>query len=430
MNIRIALAAACMLAATFLIPFIVTAIGTEADAMCSEPGMCQYGTFCDPPTNTIRGVLNKPCKDSTGGGITKGHCVAPQTCRGDSFSGAGGSGATGLDQVAKILGDLMSKLMQGKPPGGGSPPPSTPPPTNTGSTGCTQTVVVSDIAQLQGNPCATYSPSGSSVGGSSSLLDALNEDSSGVNLSETLLGNINSNTNTNTDGGTALSTSIFATTSVPKGSVGLVPGLPGIFGDFKLLTGGATLVAGSRSEQQNTETSGFYGSGTVGQPQGLVSQWCQSRPWTSNFLSLVIPATFFDGLCASRGYQVGTPVPQQQSPSLQQTVIKANTTKPATATTPATSTPSTPATTSAVPPKVDIWAVPAAVALGARTTIFWNTQGVTNCTETSPDGSFSHNTLSGGAATVPITGATTFSISCDAPDGSHVTGYVVVNLSI
>jgi hypothetical protein len=79
---------------------------------------------------------------------------------------------------------------------------------------------------------------------------------------------------------------------------------------------------------------------------------------------------------------------------------------------------------------VDIWAVPAAVPLGARTTIFWNTQGVTNCTETSPDGSFNQNSLSGGAATVPITGATTFSISCDAPDGSHVTGYVVVNLAI
>lgn len=326
----------------------------------------------------------------------------------------------------------MGKLMQGKPPGGGGGgAPATPPPTT--STTCTEYITVSDIAQLQNNPCARYVPAGSAstLGGSDSLLDALGEDSSGTDLSATLLEN--TNTNTNTDEGTALSTSILATTStlpVPQGAVGLTPGLPGIFGDFKLLTGGATLVAGSRSQEQNTETAGFYGAGTVGQPQGLIGQWCQSRPWTKNFLSLVIPATFFDGLCTARGYQVGVPEPVQQSPSLQQTVIKANAASPAktptTSTAPAPTTPITPTIT----PKVDIWAVPAAVPLGSRTTIFWNTQGVTNCTETSPDGSFNHNTLSGGAATVPITGATTFSISCDAPDGSHVTGYVVVNLSI
>ncbi len=275
----------------------------------------------------------------------------------------------------------MGKLMQGKPPGGGGGgAPATPPPTT--STTCTQYVQVSDVALLQGNPCATYVPAGSAstVGGSGALLDALGGDSSGADLSATLLDNVNTNTNTNTDEGASLSASILATTStlpVPQGSVGLTPGLPGVFGDFKLLTGGATLVAGSRSEQQNTETAGFYGAGTMGQPQGLIGQWCQSRPWTKNFLSLVIPPTFFDGLCTSRGYQVGMPEPVQQSPSLQQTLIKANTAKPATSAAPEA--PAPVATAPAIPPKVDIWAVPAAVPLGARTTIFWNTQGVSRC---------------------------------------------------
>ncbi|MDP2649104.1 MAG: hypothetical protein Q8P19_04390, partial [bacterium] len=62
--------------------------------------------------------------------------------------------------------------------------------------------------------------------------------------------------------------------------------------------------------------------------------------------------------------------------------------------------------------------------------IFWNAQGVTECTETSPDGSFNHTTLSGGAATVPLVRATTFTISCLVPDGSYVSSYVTVNISI
>jgi hypothetical protein len=79
---------------------------------------------------------------------------------------------------------------------------------------------------------------------------------------------------------------------------------------------------------------------------------------------------------------------------------------------------------------VDIWAVPASVPLGTRTTIFWNSKNAQSCVETSPDGSFSHSSLSGGGATVPLSGATTFTISCQAPDGTHATDYVTVNLSI
>jgi len=81
-------------------------------------------------------------------------------------------------------------------------------------------------------------------------------------------------------------------------------------------------------------------------------------------------------------------------------------------------------------PSVSIWAVPPSVPSGARASIYWNTQGVTQCSETSSDGSFIQITLSGGAATAPLTSATTtFTISCLAPDGSHVIGntFVTVN---
>jgi hypothetical protein len=171
--------------------------------------------------------------------------------------------------------------------------------------------------------------------------------------------------------------------------------------------------------QSNTTVAGFYGSDTFGgqQPQGLAAGLCRSRPWASNFLSVVIPPSFFDGLCTWRGYQVGTPPPP--APTLQQTHV---TSKPATVQ-PATTTP-------AIPARVDIWAAPASVPLDTRTSIFWNTQSVSDCIETSPDGSFNHSTLSGGAATVPITGPTIFTISCIASDGSPVTDSVTVNLSI
>jgi hypothetical protein len=82
-----------------------------------------------------------------------------------------------------------------------------------------------------------------------------------------------------------------------------------------------------------------------------------------------------------------------------------------------------------LPPRVDIWAVPTSVPLGARTTIFWNTENVANCTETSPDGSFKQNSLSGGASTVPLTEATTYTISCLDSQQNPQTDYVTVTIS-
>ena len=201
----------------------------------------------------------------------------------------------------------------------------------------------------------------------------------------------------------------------------MLPG--GERGDIEVRWGGATIIGGMRDTQTNTEVAGFYGSETLGgQPQGLVGQWCKERPWVSNFLSKIVAPTFFDGLCKWRGFQVGTPPVLTQKPVVRPTTP---TPKPVVATTTAPA-PAAPV----VPPKADIWAVPASVPLGGRTSIFWNTQGVTSCVESSPLGNFSQSSLSGGAATVPITAATTFTITCKAPDGSEITNSVVVNLKI
>lgn len=195
--------------------------------------------------------------------------------------------------------------------------------------------------------------------------------------------------------------------------------LGGPSGDIKYLNGGATFTGGTTDAESNSTVAGFYGSSFSGQPQGFVGRMCESRPWANNFLSVIVPPSFFDGLCTSRGYQVGPPPAPE--PTLEQTPIQPQET-------PIPSQPTEPATSAA--PRVDIWAVPASVPLNARTTVFWNTQGVVSCTVTSPDGSFSEDSLSGGAATVPLVGPTTFTISCLDQGGNPVTDYVTVNLSI
>ena len=237
---------------------------------------------------------------------------------------------------------------------------------------------------------------------------------SSVNITATTPANSSNNNNGRTITSTPSST---LPVIVPQG---VIQGLTsGVSGDIRILGNSGTILAGSVDPGGNSVTAGFFGSNTfTGQPTGVIANLCKSRPWAGNILSYILPATFFDSLCVLRGYQVGTPKPAAPTVTVFQSAPKKVTKTPVATTTPA------------VPPKVDIWAVPSSVPLGSRTSVFWSSQGVTNCTETSPDGSFSQNTLSGGASTVALTGATTFTMSCIAPDGSHVTDYVTVNLSI
>lgn len=219
---------------------------------------------------------------------------------------------------------------------------------------------------------------------------------------------------------------LLAGSSTESASGQTSPNFPGVFGNILLDQNGATIFAATISGN-NSETSGFYGSDTLNsQPQGGVAQLCQNRPWSSNFLADIIPPSFFDSLCQWGGYQVGQTQPASTAGGPQVTLTQQAQTS-TTQTSAATTTAAT--TTSAIAPQAVIWAVPSAVPLGARTSVYWNTQGVTQCTESSPDGSFNESSLSGAAATVPLTGATTFTISCLDPNGNPVTNYVTVSIS-
>ncbi len=68
-----------------------SALSDAANKMClPETGVCKYGTYCDPPKNTIKGVVGKYCQDVTNKGVTKGICIRKEKCLGKTFVGLDG----------------------------------------------------------------------------------------------------------------------------------------------------------------------------------------------------------------------------------------------------------------------------------------------------------------------------------------------------
>ena len=421
------------------------------------------------------------CQDLTSGSLTLGTCLAPNVCRGitTSFGGSSmGLGGGGLSPiVTSLLGGLLQKLLAPQPPtpppfGGGTGTGVTPPglptcsiySTVVSSTASSTTVNLSwystnattatlspDIGpvELQGTRQTTITAAtnfilmvnGSSGSNScSTQVFATNSTSlsTSPNLSE-LLNSLNSppvsgTLNTNTPTGPTLPikpflpqiqnpvTEVFTTplnvpltpaTQNPFNQANLTPGA---YGDIKILGGGATIIGGTRTD--TSEVAGFYGTDSyTGEGGGIVQGLCLARPWASNFLSNIIPPSFFDSLCKWRGYNTGeekqVEIRYVQAPRTEEEKPTATSSAPT------------------VEPKIQIWAVPESVSLGARTSVFWSTQGVTECTVSSPDGSFTHHAIIGkieGASTVPLTGATTYTISCIGPDGAPISDFVTVKI--
>lgn len=83
---------------------------------------------------------------------------------------------------------------------------------------------------------------------------------------------------------------------------------------------------------------------------------------------------------------------------------------------------------SVVDPQVTIWSEPEAVRLGGRATIYWNTNDVESCDISGPN--LTESGTYGGAPTASITEASTYTISCDTPDGAEITEQVTVELSL
>lgn len=385
------------------VPQRAHALGGAANAICFEPGMCQYGTRCGK--NGPPGVLNKPCFDIVNGIRIDGLCVAPQKCEGKSGGGAGGEGSQMINQM---LGQAMQQIMQalqGGGGGGGGGGSGTVP--ESGLAGCTNYYQVSTPST---DPCAIYNPS--------AVLDAGASGSSGI--ADNLLGALGSSNPSNVSGG-LLETIKNVTGADSTQPQAPTPGNQGLSGDLRVGNAGATIFANLR--EGLSEVAGFFGGSTGGASQALsaAGRLCATRPWESGIAGRSIAPSFFDGICKLSGYQVGVIAPAQSGQA---------------------SGGSNPASTQNnnvprvnlvgeggnVPPEADIWAEPASVRLGTRTYIFWRAQGVISCASTGPN--FSQNSLSGGASTVPISGPTTFSIECLTSASTTIRDSVTVQIAI
>ncbi|MDB5237986.1 MAG: hypothetical protein JWM46_256 [Candidatus Kaiserbacteria bacterium] len=436
------------LAAPTIINSLTSSMTTAADLMCTPYFQQCPCNMVPGPKGCVGGKNTANCQpgvcfDTTNGSKTLGTCTAQNKCKGVSTSGAGGgaSSGLGLDKIAGILGQLMGQLMQGS----SAPAPTAATPAATGSGSCTSTYIVHVVSS---DPCAIYVPtalSGDTSGLTNSnnvtsdLLNALNGGTSvttGLGNDTTVTGSSSTdilNQYSNNTGTAVVTGQSSSSTINPVGNNVFAQSAniaPGVRGDIAVLSSGATFVIGNRDQANNTEVAGFYGGDTTlgAQPTGLVASWCQSRPWSTNFLSKIITPSFFDGLCTLRGYKVGDTAVSAPATGGQTTVtITQSPTQPVKAN---TTIASSSAAVGSVPPTVDIWASPKTVSLGARTSIFWTSSGAQSCAVTSPDGSFSQHTLTGGASTVAITSATVFTISCVSVDGAHATKDVTVQIAI
>lgn len=405
----------------FLFPKPVIAVGTAADAMCiaSWDYSCPCGMVCKkggPP-----GGQGCPCQDTTNSFTTPGKCVAAIKCLATGAPGQNG-GMGDLKQALDMAKSLLD-MMKGKGGGGGgdSGGGAATGATNPTLGGCAQYY---NVTLPSSDPCAVYVPPVSTSLASTSGSAATDLISSLLNgaysTGDSTSGTTNTTSNTQV-AATTTSTGVVQQTTTGTAPAGVMAQTPGVSGDIRYSSSTVTVLVNNVDQKSGTQVAGFYGTDAAGQPTGVISSMCQGRPWASNFLSFIIPSSFFDSLCELRGYKVGTVV--ASAPATHVTT-KPKVVKPAATTTAATAEPVGPY----VDPQADIWAVPASVPLGARTTVFWNAKGVTSCTETSPDGSFSQSSLSGGAATVPLSGPTTYTISCLTPKGEHITNYVTVTL--
>ncbi len=374
-----------------------------------------------------------PCGQTMPGGKVWGECVAPLTCHAVGFSfldslGLGGSSGT----IGQIIGSVAASQLMSLFSGSGSKGSNDT--SGYGSnpyadiqSGCSSYYAVSVPSA---DPCAYYVPGGTG-GVSSDLLGGLDTTTVSSDLVDASSGAsdyLSQYTDTGSDA-SSVSDSLLglpaedATTTNGQPAVRVSAGAIGTTSVVSKLTGsivytklGGTIVANSRDLDANTEVAGFYGGDTLSDtPKGFIGSLCQWRPWANSIISFVIPPSFFDGLCSWGGYRVGDSS-ATTTPSIARKRIVA---KPTATTTP-----------TGLHPEIVIWASPTHVALSGRTSIFWNSKDTASCVVTSSDGSFHETTLSGGASTVPITDATTFTATCTTLDGTTITDSTEVDLAI
>lgn len=243
-------------------------------------------------------------------------------------------------------------------------------------------------------------------------------------------------------------------------------------------------------EEDSTGVAGFYGDANDKNINlSMMGRICVSRPWSGGLLSKIIPEAFFDGLCKIGGYHIGAlpggkeavnatdlvnqaaqrsameeeplakkkgilckpPVLRQGAQAiiefscgtgerLLRTIgFRAGINDSRVAVRPqkdrtygiiCSNAYEESCAIKVVNPRITLWAEPAAVRLGSRAIIRWDTKDVEGETCTVKGPSFSETGSFGGASTVPISGPSTYTATCTALDGDPVTENLTVDLAL
>ncbi len=260
--------------------------------------------------------------------------------------------------------------------------------------------------------------------------------------------------------------------------------------DIRTTEGGKAIEIGASDD--NTGVAGFYGASSA-QTDGLslVGRLCVTRPWANSFVASIIAPKFFDGLCDRGGYQVGALAENDKPVNGTEITIRAaaraaaeNTMNPVKKAKGISCIPAVlrqgaiaslefscgagntltrtigfragvndnkvavrPQKNAAygitcsdgfeesceiqvVNPRITLWSDPKTVRLGTRATVYWNTADVEkdSCVVKGP--SFSETGSYGGASTVPISGPSTYTVTCTAVDGEPLTESITVDLAL
>jgi hypothetical protein len=351
-----------------------------------------------------------PCADSTNGFTTSGKCIAAFKCQADSSGG---------------MPPMLPMLPMPMPMPSSPSSPSDSPCDQGGqassivtgtTTNATSSAAASSTCPSTNNDFGQYP----SYDTSSSNTNTDNSGTSGglPDITSLLNGPAtdSGSVNTTPTGGTIVPstpTSPAATPPAPFGSV------EGVTGDVQVQGQYVRVLASNRNSARGTQVSGFYGFQTVSgiAANDIFKNLCALRPWSSNFISFIVPSSYFDALCSARNFAVGVTAAATSNATVSNTTYSG---------TSANATPSAPSAPRYLGnAHADIWATPSAVSSGDRTSIFWDATGVSACSITSSDHAFSGSSLSGHASTGSLTANTAYTITCQTAT-STVSNQVVV----
>jgi hypothetical protein len=413
------------------------------------------------------GFLKNPCKGKTGcaNSMTLGKGCSGSACSGTcNFPMRGGGTATGGAQKAMDMAKKIADMLKKPPGGGGAPPPP---------------------------PAGGFSPPKEDEKNKNTLADSLlnsifggtsTSSSSATDIVSDILGSFGIGAGSQAE--QAESETGTTTEEILENEAGdqQTQGPEVVIkeqGIVKTPTSETVSISGIE-EKTDTSIGGFFGRFfNTGEQQvqadkgnTFFGRLCTARPWQATFVTRIFSASFFDSLCIRQGYALGnvkenigifqanvsgeagkvTLVCPDYIPIGQQATIEWNCvgsqssgsgfdtggqssgrvliepTDTATYALRCANGGRAQCEIEVGKPRAQIVANPPRVQLGARTNIYWASEGAIDCTVSGPG--MKEKGLRGAATSPAILGNVTYSITCSSEDGYSAYDEVVIDVGV